>query len=82
MHVGLGHVRQIVIDDVTDPFDINTARGDVGRDEHPDLTRAEGRQHAFALTLRFVAMERVRGDAGVAKIARDLIGPVLGSGED
>ena len=42
MHIGLWHVRQIVIDDVTDPFDINTARGDIGRDEHPDLTRAEG----------------------------------------
>ena len=82
MHIGFRHVGHIVIHDMTDAVDIDAARGDIGRDKRPDLALAEGRQHTFALTLRFVAMDGVGGDAGVAQVARDLIGAVLGSRED
>src|SRR5262249_23300747 len=33
VHVGLGHVRDLVVDDVRDVVDVDPARGDVGRDE-------------------------------------------------
>jgi hypothetical protein len=67
---------------MTDAVDIDAARGDIGRDKRPDLALAEGRQYAFALTLRFVAMYSVGSDASVAEIAHDLVGAVLGSRED
>ena len=38
MHVALGDVRQVEVDDVRDAVDVDAARGDVGRDE--DARRA------------------------------------------
>ena len=33
VHVGFGVVRNVEVDDVADAFDVEAARGDVGRDE-------------------------------------------------
>ena len=41
VHVVLGNVREIEVDNVTDANDVEPAGGDVGRDEGVDLTRAE-----------------------------------------
>src|SRR5271166_6295100 len=82
MHIGFRHVRYIVIHNMTDAVDIDAARGDIGRDERPDFALAKRCENAFALTLRFVAMNRVGGYAGVAEVTRDPIGAVLGSRED
>jgi hypothetical protein len=41
VHIGLGHVGQVEIDDVGDTVDIDTAGGDVGGDQRADLACAE-----------------------------------------
>src|SRR5579864_5403423 len=82
MHIGLRHVRQVVIDDVADAVDVDAARGDVGGDQRPDLAVAKRRQHPLALVLRFVAVDRLGGDAGADQTAHDFVGAVLGPGED
>ena len=55
-------VGHVVIDDVGDAVDVDAAGGDVGGDEHADLAVAERGEHALALRLRLVAVERLRGD--------------------
>src|SRR5262249_51017960 len=82
MHVGLGLVWHVVVDDVTDALDVDAARRDVGRDEGADLAGAELAEHALALVLRLVAVDRVRRDTGLGEPPHDLVGAVLGAGED
>ena len=38
--VGLGHVGQVVVDDVRDAVDVDAARGDVGGHQHPASRRS------------------------------------------
>ena len=59
-----GHIRQLEIDDVRHAFHIDPARGDVGGDEHSAAARAETGERAFALRLRFVAVNGGGFDAG------------------
>ncbi len=40
VHVGFGVVRNVEVDDVADPFDVEPARRDVGRDEDVELARS------------------------------------------
>ena len=47
VHVALGHVRQVVVDDVGDAVDVDAAGGDVGRDQDADACR-RGRPRARA----------------------------------
>ena len=46
------------------------------------LAVAEGREHALALVLRLVAVDGLGGEAGFLQRAHDLVGAVLGAGED
>ena len=46
------------------------------------LAGAERCQHALALVLRLVAVDRLGGDAGLGQRADDLVGAALGAGED
>ena len=39
VHVVLGDVRQLEVDDVRQLLDVEAARGDVGRDEHRHVGR-------------------------------------------
>src|SRR5580700_8802633 len=57
VHIGLRYVRQVVVYHMTDAVDVDAARGDIGRDQRPDLALAKRRQHALALALRFVAVD-------------------------
>jgi hypothetical protein len=41
VHVALGVVRQLVVDDMRDPVDINAAGHDICRDQDPDLAALE-----------------------------------------
>src|SRR5579871_1406103 len=82
MHIGLRHVRQIVVEDVADTVDIDAARRNIGRDQRADLAFAEGGKRPFALTLALVAVDRLRLDAGLAEAAHHALGAVLGAGED
>ena len=47
MHVRLRLVRQVVIDDVRNGFDVNAPRGDVGRDQDPRAERLEVLKHRW-----------------------------------
>src|SRR3974390_539157 len=82
MHVGFRYVRQIEIHDVTDSFDINAARGDIRGNECSDFALTKGREHAFALVLRFFAVDRFSADASPDQAPHDLSGAVLGPCED
>ena len=65
MHVALRDVRQVVVDDVADAFDVDAAGGDVGGDQGAHLAVAEGREHALALALRLVAVDGLGGEAAL-----------------
>ena len=81
MHVILGDVRQVVVDDVRQRFDIEPARRDVGGDEHADLSLLEFGKRALALILTLVAMDRVGVDAVARELLREAVGAVLGAAE-
>ena len=80
--IGLGHLRQLVLDDVADAVDVDAARGDVGGDHRPDLALLESGQGALALALALVAMDGRGGDTGLIEILRHTVGAALGAGED
>src|SRR3984893_9437241 len=82
VHIGLRYVRQVVVYHMTDAVDIDAARGDVGGDQRPHLALAKRRQHALALALRFVAVDRLGGDAGAHQALHHLVGAGFGPGED
>ncbi len=67
---------------MADAVDVDAAGRDVGRDQGADLAGAELGEHALALALRLVAVDRLGGDAGLVEAAHDLVGAVLGAGED
>src|SRR6476646_5283194 len=80
--VGFRNVRQVVIEHVADAVDVDAARGDVGRDQRAQFAVTEVGEHALALVLRFVAMDRLGVVTGFFQTAHDLVGAVLGAGED
>jgi len=82
MHIGFRHVGHIEIHHVADAIDVDAARGNIGGHQCANLTLAKGRQRALALALRLVAMDRFGADAGSNQAAHDLVGAVLGAGED
>ena len=58
MHVVFRDVGQLVIDDVWQPIDVETARSDVGRDQHPDHAGLEIGERTGPRGLRLVAVNR------------------------
>src|SRR5690348_17346981 len=58
VHVVLGLLRHIVIDDVRDPGDVQPALRDVGRDEHANAPRSEVLERAHPLRLGLVRVHR------------------------
>src|SRR6478672_1841636 len=58
------NVRQVEVHDMADARDIDPARGDVGRDQHPRFTRPERRKRTLPLGLALVAVDRDGGNAG------------------
>jgi hypothetical protein len=54
MHVIFGHVRQLEIDDVRHPVDIDAAGGNIRGDKHAGLAVAKAGERSFALRLGFV----------------------------
>jgi hypothetical protein len=72
----------VVVDDVTDAGDIESALGDVRRDEHANLPCLEVVERTGALALRLVSVHRCGGDALIFQVLNDTIGAVLGAGEN
>ena len=80
--VGLGVGRDVVVDDVADPLDVEAAGRDVGGDEDVELAGLELVDGALALHLRDVAVDRHRGVAAGAQLLGERLGLVLGADED
>ena len=77
----LRNIRQVEIDDVADAGDVDPARRDVGRDQHPHLPGLEAGDGALALCLALVAVDCAGCDAGRFELANDLVGAMLGAAE-
>ena len=79
--VAFRNVRQIVIDHVADAVHVDAAGGDVGGDQDAQGPGTEVGEHALALVLRLVAVDRLGGVSGVLQAAHHLVGAVLGARE-
>ncbi len=80
--VGFRLVRQIVVHDVGNRIDVDSARGNIGGDEHRRLVDLEVVQRPLAGVLGLVAMDRLGTDAAVVQSLNQAIRPALGSRED
>ncbi len=82
MHISFGDVRHVVVHDVADAVDIYATRGNIRRNKRAHAAFAKCGKHAVALVLRFVAVDRLGGNAGFDQTAHDLVRATLGAGED
>src|SRR5262249_48078974 len=80
VHVGLGDLGQVEVDDVADLVDVDAARRDVGGDQHADLAALEVGERALARVLRLVAVDGLGALAGLGQVLGDAVGAVLGAG--
>ncbi len=81
VHVIFGHVRQVVVDDMRQCVDVDTACGDVGGDEDLDFIVLEALERAHALRLALVAVDGVRLDTVLVELLGQAVGAMLGFGE-
>ena len=82
MDVGLGDLRQVVVDDQRQLVDVDAARCDVGGDQHAAGSALEVVHRLHAGVLRLVAVNGARLDAGAVEDLGQLVGAVLGACED
>ncbi len=66
---------------MADAVDIDAARGNVGRDQHPALAAAEPLERAGPGGLRLVAVDGIRRHAMPAQLLGHAVGAMLGLGE-
>ncbi len=81
VHVGLGVVRDVVIEHVRDALDVEPAGGDVGGHQDVDLAVPEVADGAFPLRLRDVAVDRRRAEAAGLQLLREFFRELLGANE-
>ena len=82
VHVGLGVVRDVVVEHVRDALDVQAAGGDVGGDQDVDRAVLQRGDGALTLRLRDVAVDGGSGKAARAQLLGDLLGGLLGADED
>ena len=82
MNIDLGHVGSVVIDDMTDVRDIDTATGDICSDEDLEGTVAEAAQGALTCALTLVSMDGESFEAISLKEPDYLVASVFGTAED
>ena len=82
MHVRFSIVRHVEVHHHANAVHVDAARCDVGGDEDVRGAVAEGRQRARAVALRLVAVNGVGVNAFLLQIRGQLVGAVLGAGED
>ena len=79
---GVDRVGHVVVDDVGDQADVNTAGSDVGRHHDVVLAAAEAVHRLLPPVLRQVALQRSHTVAAFVQILGQPLGAVLGAGED
>ena len=77
VHVVLGDVRQVEVDDVRQRLDVEAARGDVGGHQHAQLVVLEARERARARVLALVAVDRLGLDAVARSCCARRLAPCL-----
>ena len=82
MDVGLGNLRQVVVDDQRELVDVDAPRGDVGGDQYAADAALEVVHGLHAGVLRLVAVDGARLDAGAVEYLGQFVGAVLGACED
>jgi hypothetical protein len=80
--VDLGVVGHVVVDHVGDVLDVESARGDVGRDKERGLVLLERDHHAVALTLGEIAMQCLHPQPPVGQLLVETCRADLGAHED
>ena len=80
--VRLGVLRQVEIDHVVDPLDVDPPCREVRRDERRHRPAAEGLEDALAPPLRHIAVECLDPVAKPREIPGELVHPPLGAAED
>ena len=80
--ISVGGVGHIVVDDVRDAVDVETARRNIGGDHDAEVSSLEAAQRLFALPLRAVAVQTRDTESCVSDLTRDLVGTVFRAGED
>src|SRR5690606_31286732 len=81
VHVVFSDVRQFEVHHLRQLVDVQTARGDVGRDQHRQLAVLEIAERTRARRLALVAVDCGRRDAVLLQILGELVGAVLGPRE-
>ena len=71
VNVGFGVVRKIVIDDVADSLDIQTASRHIGRDNDVDSARFKLADRSLPLVLGDVAVKRRSNNAALDQVLGD-----------
>src|SRR5437763_136918 len=82
VHVGLGVLGALVVDDVGDAGDVDAASGDVGGDQHVDLLRPERAQRLLAGALAEVAVHGGGREAALGEVVGHALHRALRAGED
>src|SRR5690606_8956467 len=78
VHVVLGVIGQVVVDDALDAGDVDTACGDVGRHQNAVASRLETVQRGAALGQRAVGVDFGHGVVALADVARHARSPAAG----
>ncbi len=82
MHVILGHVGDLVVDDVRQVVDVDATCGDVGGHQGADLAGLEAFQRLSAGALALVAVQRHGRHAVLGQVVGHVVGAELGARED
>jgi len=72
MNIDFGIIGQVIVEDMRDVLDIESARRHVGRHQHLELVGPEASQHAFARLLVEVAVYGFGGNAAHHQFIRKL----------
>src|SRR5512135_1262063 len=81
VHVVLGELGQVEVDDVGDAGHVDAARGNVGGDQHAHIAATQVEQGTVTFALVHVAVQGSGGMAGSRKLIRQRVGIALGGGE-
>ena len=82
VHIVLGIVGHIIVDDGADIVDVDTSGNDVGGNQHIHLSGLEAVHHLVALLLGEVAVHLVAVDVHLLQTAGNLFDALFLAGED
>ena len=79
VNVGFRRCRDIIVDDMRNPGNVNSARGDIGGHQDLKIAVPKAIQCGLTFSLGKVSLQRSRPVAGDSYLFPQALGPVLGS---